>query len=64
MVVWVELETAKFVASITRFVVFVEVDEPKFADEVLTAGVICCKLAENSIAYIEISDELDSGIYR
>ena len=48
-----ELEVARFVESFARV-----------ADELLTAGVICCTLDEDSITHIETSEELDSGIYR
>ncbi len=48
-----ELEVARFVESFARV-----------ADELLTAGVICCTLDEDIITHIETSEELDSGIYR
>ena len=43
---------------------FAELDESGVADELLTAGVICCTLDEDIITHIETSEELDSGIYR
>ena len=48
-----ELDAARFVESFARV-----------ADELLTAGVICCTLDEDIITHIETSEELDSGIYR
>jgi hypothetical protein len=48
-----ELSAARFVESFARV-----------ADELLTAGVICCTLDEDIITHIETSEELDSGIYR
>jgi hypothetical protein len=43
---------------------FAELDESGVAEELLTAGVICCTLDEDIITHIETSEELDSGIYR
>ena len=64
----VELEVARVAESFTRFA---ELEVARFvesfarvADELLTAGVICCTLDEDSITHIETSEELDSGIYR
>ncbi|WP_158213017.1 hypothetical protein [Fibrobacter sp. UWB2] len=48
-----ELEVARFVESFARF-----------AEELLTAGVICRTLDEDGMTHIETSEELDSGIYR
>ena len=33
-------------------------------EELLTAGVICCVLDEDSLTHIDTSEELDSGTYR
>lgn len=42
----------------------VELEVARVADELLTASVICGTLDEDVITHIEISEELDSGIYR
>jgi hypothetical protein len=39
-------------------------EDCEVADELLTAGVICCVLDDDIITHIETSEELDSGIYR
>ncbi len=56
-----ELVSARFVES---FTIVAELDELKFAEELLTAGVIRCSLDDDAITHIETSEELDSGIYR
>ena len=48
-----ELDAARFVESFARV-----------AEELLTAGIICCALDDDIITHIETSEELDSGIYR
>lgn len=41
-----------------------ELEAARFAEELLTAGVICRTLDEDGMTHIETSEELDSGIYR
>jgi len=48
--------------SATKFAEELEV--ARVADELVTAGVICCSLDDDTITYIETSEELDSGMYR
>ena len=58
-----ELEITRFVESCTEFVdeletaKFAELEVARVAEELLTAGVICCTLDEDSITHIVSSDD-------
>jgi hypothetical protein len=49
-----ELEAARFVESLTRFA---ELEVARVADELLTAGVICCSLDDDDMAHMVSSDD-------
>ena len=56
-----ELEVARFVESFARVAeleVAEELDVARVADELLTAGVICCTLDEDSTHMVSSDDEL------